>query len=378
MFHLHKQTFVIILMLIELSGCMKGHSADPKKIFPVPKINLQPHQYVIYKTDSPLKIDGKLNESAWQEVDWTNDFVNITGDSAGSPPQQTRAKMLWNEKYLYVGIELKEKNIWATMTKRDAPLYLENACEIFIDPDEDTQNYLEFGMNALSTVYDLLLTKPYRDGGHAISEYNIRGFTAKVSVDGTINDPGDKDSKWTVEIAFPMKVLQELNLLGGQAAPKAGDQWRVQFARAERQLMVSGDKYELKKDTATYKPLPSKYTSWAPQGLVNLHYPEMWGFVQFSDMIAGEGRDEFIWHRYEKIKWALRQIYYQLKQYHLNHSSYTDDLSRLNIDKIAIRDFDFSPVIHATRWTFTATSRGFNKGTVWLINQNGKIWSERD
>lgn len=279
---------------------MKSKSDVSEKQFPVPKINLEPHKYIIYKTNQPLTIDGKLDEEAWKNVKWTTDFVNITGDTTKPPAQQTRAKLLWDQNYLYIGIQLKEKNIWATMIRHDAPLYKENACEVFIDPDEDTQHYLEFGMNALGTTYDLLLPKPFRDGGHAINEYNIHGLKAGVSIDGTINNPRDKDVKWTVEIAIPMKALAELNLLGNQRPPRAGDQWRVQFARAERELVVSGDNYILKKDPKTNKPLPSKYSSWAPQGLVNLHYPEMWGFVQFSNIVAGHGTEPFNWHQNEK------------------------------------------------------------------------------
>jgi hypothetical protein len=374
--HFSRYSFVAILALFELTGFMKSTSAVKKKTFPVPKIDLEPHTYVIYRTNQPLKIDGKLNEAAWKKASWTNYFVNIEGKSAGAAKQKTRVKLLWNEKYLYIGAELEEKNIWATMTKRDAPLYQENAFELFIDSDEDTQHYLEFGINAMGTIYDLLLPKPYRDGGHAISAFNILGIKSAISIDGTINNPADTDTKWTLEIALPIKALDELNLLGNQSPPKPGDQWRVQFARAERKLTVSGDKYELKKDSQTGKPLPSIYTSWAPQGLVNLHYPEMWGFVQFSNIIAGKDTAEFSLQQDEKIKWALRKVYYQQKQYYLNHDSYTANHSKLGIDKINAKGFDFSPKIHATKVTFLALSHGFKNGTIWYINQNGKVWKD--
>ncbi len=354
---------------------MKATSDTQKKTFPVPKIDFNPKTYIIYKTDGPLTIDGKLDEKTWQKADWTTDFVNITGDTTRTPPQQTRAKLLWDKNYLYVGIQLKEKNIWATMTKHDAPLYLENACEVFIDPDEDTHHYLEFGINALSTTYDLLVPKPYRDGGHPISAYNIRGLKAEVSIDGKTNDPSSDNVKWTAEIAFPLKALEELNLLDNQAPPKAGDQWRFQLARAERQLTVKGNKYEIKKNPKTDRPLPSRYTSWTPQGLVNLHYPEMWGIVQFSDIIAGNGNDSFNQSKDEQIKWALRNVYYHLKQYYLNNHSYTDEISVLNLDKIKKKAAHFSLTLHATNNTFIASSPGFNNDVVWYINQDGKIWS---
>jgi hypothetical protein len=377
-FYIYRHFTVFVFALLILSGCMKATSDTKQKTFPLPKINFTPHTYIIYKTDKPLNIDGKLDERTWQKADWTNDFVNITGDSTNPPPQQTRAKLLWDKDYLYIGIQLKEKNIWATMTKHDAPLYLENACEVFIDPDEDTQHYLEFGMNALSTTYDLLLPKPYRDGGHPISAYNIRGLKAEVSVDGSINDPNSDDVQWTAEIAFPIKALKELNLLNDQLPPKAGDQWRLQLARAERQLVVRRNKYKMKKDPKTGRPLPSRYSSWAPQGLVNLHYPEMWGIVQFSDVIAGQRKGTFKKPEDEQIKWALRNVYYQLKQYRLNNGLYTGELSELKLDKIKKQNPNFSPALHATENTFIASYPGFQKNVIWYINQDGKIWSRKN
>lgn len=333
---------VLFFTVYGLSGCQKLHSTSQEKSFPVPAIHLKPHQYVIYKTAQSLTIDGKLIEDAWQQVRWTSNFVPITGGSSTVPSYQTRAKMLWDNHYLYIGIQLKETDLWATMTHRDSPLFAENACEILIDPDGDTQHYLEFGINALGTIYDLLLPKPYRDGGHPINTYNMLGIQAGVSLKGTLNDPSDTDTGWTVEVAFPLQALRELNMAGAQVPPKPGDQWRIQLARAEWPLTVSGHTYTAMNDPATGRPLPPTYTSWAPQGLVNLHYPEMWGFVQFSGNVAGQGHEAFNWHHHnEQIKWALRNVYYRQKQYYLNHHKYASDPSQLGLDQLDLNGLVF-------------------------------------
>ncbi len=371
--------FLLLLLLaslgvLGLSGFANFGPGIPRQELRVPKVKLEPHTYVVYRTGVPLKIDGRLSELPWKAAPWTQDFVNISGNPSKPPRQHTRVKLLWNGKYLYVGIQVREKNVWATLTKHDAPLFLQNACELFVDPDGDTQHYLEFGLNAEGTTYELLLTKPYRDGGHPIRSYRIRGLKVAVSVQGTLDRPGDKDVGWTAEIAIPMEALRQLNLLYGQRPPKAGDQWRVQFARAERKLTVLDGAYVLKKDPDTGQPLPPVYSSWSPQGLVDLHYPEMWGFIQFSNIVAGTGTEAFHWQRHEFIKERLREIYYLEKRYHFEHRSYTNSYSALrgkrgggNVSHAALH-------IHATEWTFLATLPSVRGRGVWLINQDGKVW----
>jgi hypothetical protein len=176
---------------------------------PVPQIPYAPQHYVCYQSAQPLTIDGRLNEPAWKTTPWTDLFVDIEGNLKPAPRFQTRAKLLWDSLYLYVGAELQEPDIWATLTQRDAVIYHDNDFEVFIDPDMDTHQYYELELNALNTVWDLLLIKPYRDGGPAVNAWDIQGLKSAVSINGTLNHPGDIDSGWCVEIAFPWSVLSE-------------------------------------------------------------------------------------------------------------------------------------------------------------------------
>ena len=82
------------------------------------------------------------------------------------------AKMLWDDDYFYIGAYIEEPNVWATLTKRDSIIFQDNDFEIFIDPDGDSHNYYELEMNALNTVWDLFLVKPYRDGGPALHAWD--------------------------------------------------------------------------------------------------------------------------------------------------------------------------------------------------------------
>src|SRR5262245_53670010 len=62
---------------------------------------LPPKGYVCYRASQPLKIDGRLDDVAWQAVPWTDLFVDIEGDAKPRPRFATRVKMLWDDQYFY-------------------------------------------------------------------------------------------------------------------------------------------------------------------------------------------------------------------------------------------------------------------------------------
>ena len=241
--------------------------------------------YVCYRTPEPLAVDGRLDEPAWQAAAWSEPFVDIEGYDRPLPRWRTRFKMLWDDSYLYIGAELEEPHVWATLTQRDAVIYRDNDFEVFIDPDGDTHDYYEIEINALGTVWDLFLNKPYRDGGKAATEWNIDGLLAAVSIRGTINDPSDRDQGWTVELGIPWSALIEHAPEG--RVPRDGESWRLNFSRVQWRLEQVDGGYRKLTDPSTGVPLPEDNWVWSPQGAVNMHMPEMWGVVMFSDSVIG-------------------------------------------------------------------------------------------
>ncbi|MBL0177001.1 MAG: carbohydrate-binding family 9-like protein [Ignavibacteria bacterium] len=122
------------------------------------------------------EIDGKLSDAAWAKAPWTDDFVDIEGDAKPAPRFRTRAKLLWDERCLYIAAELEEPHVWGTLLQRDTVIFYDNDFEVFLDPNGDTHEYFEFEMNALNTVWDLSLPLPYKDGGKAIDSWDIEGL----------------------------------------------------------------------------------------------------------------------------------------------------------------------------------------------------------
>jgi len=351
---------ILIVILLVLSYVFPLYSQEPYVDFlPEPQIKFNPKSYVCYKTDSEILIDGKMDEKAWQSAEWTDDFINIEGEDKPKPDLKTNVKMLWDNDYFYFYCKMEEPHIWAKLKKRDSVIFYDNDFEIFIDPDGDTHNYYEFEMNALNTIWDLFLTQPYRDVNcKVLDSWDIQGIKTAVHIDGTLNDPTDKDIGWSVEIAYPWKVLEEC---APECPPLAGDQWRVNFSRVQWDTKVIDGKYsKLRK--------PEQNWVWSPQGLVNMHYPEMWGFVQFSVNPVGPKRNMFIFNQDEKIKWILRKIYYKQRTFYMQNGNFAKDISKLQL-KI---QKEYKPEIYVTPNYFEAVIETGAK--TFHIDSEGKTW----
>lgn len=254
-----------------------------------------PKQYIAQKTTDSIQVDGEAKEASWGKVEWSADFIDIEGQK--SPRYRTRMKMLWDDTYLYFFAQMEEPHVWGNLKKRDTVIFYNNDFEIFIDPDGDTHNYYEFEMNALNTVWDLFLTRPYRNRGKVIDSWDIQGLKTAVHIDGTINDSDDQDNGWSVEIAIPWNVLTEAST--SNKVPK-NQFWRINFSRVNWDFDLKNGKYSRKKD-GNGNFLPEYNWVWSPQGVINMHEPEHWGYVFFSE----DGRNEFEIPKDDYLKWYL-------------------------------------------------------------------------
>ncbi|GJM20891.1 MAG: hypothetical protein DHS20C15_08060 [Planctomycetota bacterium] len=223
-------------------------------------------------TATPI-MDGELNDPAWEAAPWTTLFVDIEGAARPLPPHATRARMLWDDEFFYVAAELEEPHVWGTLEAHDSIIYRDNDFELFVDPEGDERWYAEVEINALGTLFDLALDKPYSRGGRAHIAWTPPGLRAGVAVQGTLNDPRDLDTGWTLELALPHAALAEFS--PEAVPPRPGDVWRVNFSRVQWQHDVVDGAYQKRKGTREDNWV------WTPQFRVNMHRPRQWGFVEF-------------------------------------------------------------------------------------------------
>ena len=228
----------------------------------------------------PPRIDGRLDDAAWAHAPWSADFVDIEGDRRPVPSLRTRMKLAWDDSTLYVAGEMAEPHLWATITTRDAVIFHDNDFELFVDPDGDARRYFELEINALNTQWDLFLPVAYRDGGKAVDAFDFAGLRSAVWLDGTLNDPSDQDRGWSIEIAIPFRAFTAPG--ASHRAPTPGERWRINFSRVEWDLEVREGRYAKAVDRLSGKPRPEHNWVWSPQGMIDMHQPERWGYVEFT------------------------------------------------------------------------------------------------
>lgn len=291
----------------------------------VPQPGDHPRGYVAYRAETTPVIDGRLDDRAWQSAAWTDSFVDIEGTKRAQPRFQTRAKMMWDERALYIAASMEEPHLWATLTTHDSVIFRDHDFEVFIDPNGDNHEYYELEVNALNTTWDLLLPKPYKDDGRAVNGWEIAGLQTAVALDGTLNNWRDTDRGWSLEIALPWPALGEL--ARRKAPPAAGDQWRINFSRVEWQLQwppASG--------TDGYRVVPGTKEDnwvWSPQHVIDMHRPEQWGYIQFST--GAPGSTPFVPDPAWAAKRWLHEVYYAQVAYRKTHNRFAATLAELGV-----------------------------------------------
>ncbi|MFK5973451.1 MAG: carbohydrate-binding family 9-like protein [Flavobacteriaceae bacterium] len=322
-----------------------------------------PRKYTALRAIEALHIDGKADEPSWKNAEWSADFIDIEG--VIKPSYKTQMKMLWDDTYLYFFAHLKEPHVWGTLKQRDTVIFYNNDFEIFIDSDGDTHNYMEFEVNTLNTVWDLFLTKPYRNHGKVLNSWDIQGLKTAVHIEGTLNDPKDTDTGWSVEIAIPWAVITQAS--NTKALPE-NEFWRINFSRVNWQYNLKDGSYFRKQDK-NGKYLPEYNWVWSPQGVINMHEPEHWGYVYFSTKESESGAD-FEIPKDDYIKWYMYGLYRKLLQSEANFETVKKEV--LATSKIIFgEEIKLQVDMHLTGWSIF-TKSPFTKKTM-VIKEDGKF-----
>lgn len=265
-------TIACVVTISILTGCAEpGWLPHRDEKGPIPR------KYTCKRTAQPPTIDGRLADAGWQSAPWTEEFIDIEGDSNPKPLYRTRAKLIWDDTHLYIAAEIEEPHVWATLRQHDEIVFHDHDFEVFIDPDGDSRMYAEIEINAFGTIFDLLLERTYRSGGPADHGWNVNGLRSAVHIDGTINQPRDEDRGWSVEFAIPWTTFADLTQQA--LPPRGGDTWRMNFSRVEWRMQIIDGAYR------KVAGLREDNWVWSPQGEIDMHRPERWGYVAF---VGGE------------------------------------------------------------------------------------------
>jgi Domain of unknown function (DUF5916)/Carbohydrate family 9 binding domain-like len=149
----------------------------------------------IIKTNEPITIDGLDNEGSWSTTGLADRFINKWPIDTGLAKLQTRVRLLYDDKYLYVFavMEVRNNNLVIQSLKRDINPYYSEGFSIVLDPSGQKASGFTFGVNASGAQFD------------GIAQYNSVSF----EMDSKWYSATRRYEKyWTAEMAIPFKTLR--------------------------------------------------------------------------------------------------------------------------------------------------------------------------
>ena len=206
---------------------------------------------------------------------WAATHILDFGDIAGRDlpfPHSTHLALTWDDRALYVGAYLQAEVLAAIHTERDAAVWEDDCFEFFLDPDGDHAHYVEVEVNALGTVWDLGLDRPYRTGNTRENSLTLPADAVIVRRDGEVNDPFSACQGWSVALRLDWAVLAPYTL---GYRPRVGDRLRALAMRVDWGWTAQGP--ILRRGTM------ATYQTWGNQGAVDAHLPWNWAEILLTE-----------------------------------------------------------------------------------------------
>ncbi|MEM7656579.1 MAG: carbohydrate-binding family 9-like protein [Bacteroidota bacterium] len=229
---------------------------DIRRMFPMLGTNTPTIRAV--KTTEAMEMDGQLDETAYQVAPRIYLKNSNTLEFVEDPAYATSVQAVYDDEFLYVAFHCPDQDIHSTYTKRDEYLWKQEAVEIFIDTDQNPNDYVELEVSPNNILFDSFITDPKNIDVPATIKYDLKTIQTGVQVDGTVNKRKDQDQSWTVEVAIPFAEIAA-DFHPDQLADAA---WKINF-------------YRINRDAS-----PLLYMAWSPtQG--SFHQPEKFGTIVF-------------------------------------------------------------------------------------------------
>jgi hypothetical protein len=173
---------------------------------------------------APPVLDGKLDDRCWQRAAVIDRFASFWTEPK-TPRPGTAAYLVWDDNALYYGAKMTDAELRSFGTKRNDHLWNGDVFELFFKPSRDRPEYYEFQANPRGVVFEVPFPKRGHDFG-GFDKVAPLGSMAVVVVNGTLDEPGDRDEGWTVEGRIPWSAFAPT---GGK--PKPGDEWQFALCR---------------------------------------------------------------------------------------------------------------------------------------------------
>ncbi|HLK37221.1 MAG TPA: carbohydrate-binding family 9-like protein [Polyangiaceae bacterium] len=186
-----------------------------------------------------ITVDGKASEAEWGGAASTGPFVDVgTGKPNTSFPVNASAKLLWDDKNLYVLYEVQQTDFYTGFTDAKAQpadftaagqpkLWTHDTIEMMVDPDPsgDNKDYYELQINPQNKVFKSQFDTLQQPNGGPNGPFGHEDWDPKIKSAVQIQKGADgKPTGYTVEAAIPWAGYSKATKPAG-----TGEVWRVNF-----------------------------------------------------------------------------------------------------------------------------------------------------
>src|SRR3954468_22317852 len=161
-------------------------------------VDAGPARATATRTSETIRVDGRLDEAAWQESARLSKFVQREPTEGGEPSEDTEIRVLFTETALYIGAVCRDRSardIVATQLSRDAVLDVDDRLTIVLDPFLDHRNGFFFQVNPAGARTDGQVSNN--------AESLSRDWDGIWNAAARVTDEG-----WIAEIEIPFKTLR--------------------------------------------------------------------------------------------------------------------------------------------------------------------------
>jgi hypothetical protein len=140
----------------------------------------------------PIKVDGLLDDAAWQQADVAKDFIQREPDPGQPATEPTEVRVVYTHSTLYIGIRALAADpgqLVGEEMQRDGALYRDDSVLVLLDTFNDDRNSYFFEVNPNGAFTDALVTDEGRDFNvqwdavwRAVARRTSEGWSAEMEI----------------------------------------------------------------------------------------------------------------------------------------------------------------------------------------------------
>jgi hypothetical protein len=192
----------------------------------------EPRVYTTARAETAPRIDGVLDDPAWDRVEWSSDFVQREPAEGQPPTGQTAFKILYDDQNLYVAyraFDPEPGKIGSVLARRDN--FPGDWVEINIDSYHDHRTAFSFTASVSGTQGDEFVSE---DGNSWDSNWDpVWEHRARID-----------DQGWTAEVRIPLSQLRY--------ADNPDQTWGIQVQR----------RLYRREERSTWQTIPKNESGW--------------------------------------------------------------------------------------------------------------------